>query len=454
MNLFERAASLIDESIELNEGAITKNYCKSPNYTGKFFEQLEKPASQIMNLPKTKNGPRQPIGDVIRAQYSLLSKIIERDSRRDAIHANKLKDPFIVGTMDFIGRIVDEIDNGDTDTLYCIGWPTVVKYIKENGDRLIASGSHPAKANNVVFDTFKLRVIDPELKKLKNTAAYKNGVKQASRQNVKAILGDGVMQQEVSQLSNGRFSIMLSPISKTRPPIIVDNQKKLILNFRNYETLETVLAATNATELYNTIKNQFDGSAGIFTGITSTTIPEGIEFQYQDDALVACDWSMFNSVINRLNERGTYKLAADPKICVIFSNNGDSLRSGYDVGETESRYVNWFDKNNNEFGVRLNRNDKFNGMYTNTNYTFYVFEIVQYEGSQNYVSRGTYKIDSTQTTNDTVIYNRISKDMKRLVGTPSSAGTGASTAGVETSDAYVEEAIKQLIANGYSVIKG
>lgn len=488
MDLFEKTAYLLDDdSIIITEGVLKKDYCKSPNYTGAFYDQLEKPATQILKLQKPgKNEKRQNTGEVIRVQAKLLHNIIDKESNRSTIYANKYNsDLFIVNTMALIDMVVNDlIDGSDTDYTYCIKWTDLIKFIKDRADQI-------SRTNNIanVFNVYA-KIVEKEVAAYKSTQAYQDDARRESRRHVKEILEDGAVQEQISTLSNGRFEILLSPVSDVRPPIIIDHQKQLILNFRNYETLEGVLVASNGQELYNTIKNQFDGQTGIFNGITKTTIPEGIEFEYHDDVLVACDWSMFNLVTNRRNERGTYKLNADPNIVVVLGNNGESLRSGFDVGEEESRYINWFDKNNNEFGVRLNRNDKFNGMYTNKNYTFYVFEIKKTGKSQTYISRGTYKIDDTQTNATQVVYNRISTDMARLTSTPapvqnkttSTSKTVAPAAPASNSSRFVndngrvsfhrdinnkyhesltvaqraemlDEAITKLEAAGYTVIK-
>lgn len=398
MNIFEQAAAFLDDDL-LTEGELKTKYGSVSGRTDKFFDILERPATKILDLKKDKNHEASNI-DVIRRQYAEMTREFGRNF---GCSNNK----FICGLMKFMDIAMNTLEDGDTDYIYAAKWPQMLTWIKDNGARLAANSTNDAVITKLAGE-YITKVAQPALQKFKTAEGKKQ--RKSARANVKTLLDNPEFQNLLRTRSEGRFDIEKG--RGTRPPVIIDNDKRLILNFRNYEELNDVLAARNEDELYNVVKNQFDSPTGIYSGITDAVIPEGIEFQYQNDALVACDWSMKENVMDSVLSRGTY-YTSNKKTVVLFVNNGESLRSEFDVGEELSRYVNEFDDNNNSLYIALNRNNKFNNFYTNGE-KFNVFEIVQGDGTQKYISRGTYEIDEIG--EERIKYKRVKDTIDREIG--------------------------------------
>jgi len=424
MNILECAASLIDDEI-LTEGELKTAFASVNGQTNRFFDVLERPATKIMPLPKDPNKPA-PNMEVIRAQFKSLSHEFERGF---ACKNNK----FATGLMKIMEVALENLENGDSDYLYAVTWPGMLKWIKENAERISANASNEAVLYKLAGE-YMTKVAEPSLKKFKAADMKKQRV--SARANVKTMLDNPEFQSLLKNRSEGRFDI-IPGATKSRPPVIIDNEKKLTLCFRNYEDLNSVLAAKDEDELYNVVKNQFDSPAGIYNGITMDEIPEGIEFQYQNDAILACDWSLKDSILTRVLSRGTYYLSGRDRV-VLFANNGESLRSEFDAGEEESRYVNEFDNRGNELYIALNRNDKFNKMYMKKDAEYCVFEIKQSGNSQTYVSRGTYTIDDIS--DDRIKYTRLDTSISR-------------SAEVAESVMDLDTAMEILSENNYTVDK-
>ena len=399
MTLLEQAATLIDDEF-LNEGYFkTAGYGYRAGYTDTFFNILDRKTNEIINPNLDINKNVKNI-DVVRRQYTLLKKEYDRNT----FCHNK----FITGLMKVFDIIMENIESGDTDYIYTTKWSSMYNWFKDNGER-INSNSENGTVLQKLAGEYMTKVAQPALQRFKVAEGKKQ--RKSARANVKTLLDNPEFQELLRTKSEGRFDIVKGRGS--RPPVIIDNEKKLILNFRNYEELNDILAAKDESELYNVVKNQFDSPSGIYSGITETEIPEGTEFQYQSDALVACDWSMKDSVLGQNLRRGTYYLK-DKKTVVLFVNNGESLRSEFDVGEEESRYVNEFASHNNELYIALNRNDRFNKLYTNPSVKFDVFEIVQGDNTQRYISRGTYMLDNVG--DERIKYVRESDSIARTGG--------------------------------------
>lgn len=399
MTILEQAAEFIDDEL-LNEGFFkTAGYGYRAGYTDRFFNILDRSAKEILNLKWDSNKNAKNI-DVIRCQYALLKKEYERNT----FCHNK----FINGLMQVFDIIMENLESGDTDYAYSAKWPSMYNWFKDNADRINSNSENELVLQKLAGE-YMTKIALPALQKFKAAEGKKQ--RKSARLNVKALLDNPEFQELLRTKSEGRFDIVNKQGS--RPPVIVDNEKKLILNFRNYEELNDILVAKDESELYNVVKNQFDSPTGIYSEITETEIPEGIEFQYQNDALVACDWAMKDTVINQTLQRGTYYLS-DKKTVVLFVNNGESLKSEFDVGEEESRYINEFANHNSELYVALNRNDKFNKLYTNPSVKFDVFEIVQEDNSQKYISRGTYMLDTIE--DERIKYIRESDSITRMSG--------------------------------------
>lgn len=379
MDIFEQAAAFIDDDF-LTEGELKKEFASVNSQTDKFFDLLERSATQILDLKKGRYMDATNI-DVIRKQVS--------DLKREYGHCFACaNNRFINGLMQVLDIVLNKLEEGDTDYVYATKWPAMFSWIRDNAQRIRSNSTNEAVIAKLA-DEYMTKVAQPALQKFKVSEGKK--LRKSARANVKTLLDNPEFQTLLRTRSDGRFDIVKN--SGTRPPVIIDNVKRLTLNFRNYEELNEVLAAKNESELYNVVKNQFDSPTGIYSGITDDVIPEGIEFQYQNDALAACDWSMKDAVLEKILRRGTYYLS-DKKTVVLFVNNGESLRSEFDVGEEESRYVNEFSDNNDELYIALNRNDRFNKLYTNPGVKFDVFEIVQGDNSQRYISRGTYALEN------------------------------------------------------------
>ena len=415
MNIFEQAAAFLDDEL-LTEGELKTKYGSVSGRTDKFFDILERPATKILDLKKDKYHEASNI-DVIRRQYAEMTREFGRNF---GCSNNK----FICGLMKFMDIAMNTLEDGDTDYIYAAKWPQMLTWIKDNGARLAANSTNDAVIAKLAGE-YITKVAQPALQKFKTAEGKKQ--RKSARVNVKTMLDNPEFQQVLINRSEGRFDLRKNEGS--RPPVIIDNVKHLTLNFRNYEELNEILAAKDENELYNVVKNQFDSPTGIYHGITDTTIPEGIEFQYQNDALAACDWGLKDKVVERILRRGTYYNSDKSKV-ILFVNNGESLRSEFDVGEEESRYVNEFANHNNELYIALNRNDRFNKLYTNQDVKFDVFEIVQGENSQVYISRGTYILDTID--DERIKYIREKETIER-------DGTGAS----ET----VAESVMNLAAN-------
>lgn len=415
MNIFEQAAAFLDDEILL-EGELKSKYSSVSNRTDKFFDILERPATKILDLKSDRHREATNI-DVIRRQMFELKREYDRTP---ACQSNR----FINGFMQVMDIIMDNLEDGDTDYIYAAKWPQLMNWIKDNAQRIEGNYTNEAIIAKLAGE-YITKVARPALQKFKTVEGKKQ--RKSARVNVKTMLDNPEFQQVLINRSEGRFDLRKNEGS--RPPVIIDNVKHLTLNFRNYEELNEILAAKDENELYNVVKNQFDSPSGIYHGITDTTIPEGIEFQYQNDALAACDWGLKDKVVERILRRGTYYNSDKSKV-ILFVNNGESLRSEFDVGEEESRYVNEFASHNNELYIALNRNDRFNKLYTNQDVKFDVFEIVQGENSQVYISRGTYILDTID--DERIKYVREKETIER-------DGTGAS----ET----VAESVMSLAAN-------
>ena len=402
MDLFEQAAALIDEEEIILEGKMYTAYGRGGPRCAKFFTLLDRPAKQILNLMSSRDREPQNL-DVIRKQYSEL--------KREYDHDYYYKDmPFSSGVMHILGKVMEEFEGGETDWLYAAKWTPLYNWIYDNGDRIVNNSKNPAVLDKLA-DEYLNNVARPALKKFQTPDAYTQ--RKNARESVRNLLSDPEFQELLKTRSEGRFDIVKAE-SDRRPPVIVDNEKRLTLSFRNYEELDAILSAKNSDELYNVVKNQFDSQSGIYYGITDTEIPEGIEFQYQNDAIIACDWSMKNKMMTAGLQRGTYYLS-DKKTVVLFVNNGESLRSEFDVGEERSRYVNEFANNNNTLYVALNRNNRFNKFYMSENSVFNVFEIVQDGRSQKYISRGMYMLEDIG--EERIKYVRMDNKMDRMAGT-------------------------------------
>ena len=236
MTIFEQAAALIDDEL-LFEGEIKKKHATGGN-SDRFFDLLERPAKQILDLKKERN-QEAPNIDVIRKQYKELSREYERNF---ACANNR----FISGFMKIFNIVMENLENGDTDYIYAAKWPAMFSWIKNNADR-IDNNCKNEQALLRLAGEYMTKVAEPALRTFKTnyikSAHGKHGVKSRSdaRADVRSLLDDTSFQELLRTRSEGRFDITKG--SSHRPPVIVDNEKRLILNFRNFEELNDILAA-------------------------------------------------------------------------------------------------------------------------------------------------------------------------------------------------------------------
>lgn len=117
MNIFEQAAAFLDDELLL-EGELKSKYSTISNRTDKFFDLLERPASQILDLKKDMYKEATNI-DVIRRQMSEL----RREYKHTPACANNR---FINGFMQVMDIIMDNLEEGDTDYIYAAKWPQMI----------------------------------------------------------------------------------------------------------------------------------------------------------------------------------------------------------------------------------------------------------------------------------------------------------------------------------------
>lgn len=461
MNLYERAAYLLDEGTIAN----TCNTVKNGSFDA-FYKQLEKSAKSI---------PGEIGLGQFRSQSDALTVLAMRALRTK-------DDPFVKCIMNIINAIIDLGDNEPVENLEFISWSKFMTFIKNDIDTISAN------LNNYKSDDEKIaayaqrlaqrffdNVVAADVQKHQGTKSFKHKTRMKDNATVKAAIDR--FSAGLKAASNNQYDIVIQSGSKNAAPILIDYTSCLQLTASNYNEFAGFANATNMTDFMKMVENTFKNILGPVIG--NTVIPEDVTFFYKGDALVACDWSRLTNSkgdFGGRSEAGIYKLSDGSYVHFLY--NGMSRHSKSDAGMSydagESRYDNYFSDDKKKVTVALNMNSALHSGYTK-DVAHYIFEIVDSASNENgydYVSRGTYKL--VNQTAEEVEYERTSTDIPRLMTAAPAKTRRGRTAPVTATQADVDatvegsfdeafkmlcdaelldEAIRTLTKAGYKIIK-
>jgi len=429
----------LNDTEYLFEGKFTKNFI-NPDSLPAFYDFLDNSAN---NYP-TKAQPGVILYDGVREAITRLNKMytaVIAGSNKSRLTS----DTFLMNVFDFLLALDNEVNNEDPELTQVISWKSVLNFIYANGTKFNSKNieNFGKEQAELFIDSIKRK----ELKKLRSTSEYKTSVKAALE----------IFAPKVEKATNGQYKIILQT-RKNSAPIILDTVNQLQITARNYNEWLYFTRAKDVDEFVSMIKNMFDNQYGKSLG--SDIIPEGTTFNYKSDALIACDFGKLTTADGDFNssfEAGFRKLS-DDKTILQFIHPGLSLRSRSDMiqgvnrGEGESRYWNEFNSDKSYLTIGLNTNENFDGIYLTRNVNRYIFEIVQDDGSQEYVSCGTYVFDHDNSAENKgkpteVTYKRISTNIKRINTTVSEKYNNVEIAEM------LDEAFAVIAKHGYGVAK-
>lgn len=411
----------------LTEGRFTKEFAGIYPAT-EIYDFLDKPAKTSASV----SGKDFILYDEVRAAMARLNKMYVRNVGK----VNS--DPFLTNFFKFLLTVDDAVnDDPSGDLARVISWKNLLNFVFADGDRFKNKGAAIEKRVEEFLQGVKVR----ELKKLRSSTEYKTSVKAALE----------VFAPKVAEASNGQYDVIIQR-RKNSAPVLVDNVNKLQITARNYNEWLGFTKAENVSEFVTMIKNTFDSMYGRMIG--SDTIPAGTSFNYNSDALVACDFSKLRNEEGDFNAafEGGYRKISSGAI-VHFVHDGLSLKSksdmqqGLNTAEGESRYYNEISKNKETVKVSLNTNENFASTYLNKEVPHYIFEIVIGDGLREYVALGEFQfsevINDEEGNPAEVVYTRVSPEIPRIGGSD-----------VVREAEEFEEAIKVLAEHGYGVKKG
>lgn len=400
-----------------------------------FYQFLDLPAKKAVSV---KGGDVNQF-DIVREKIARLNKMY------DAVMAGSNKsrlisDKFLTNLFDFLSALVEAVEADVPELVYIVSWPKVLKYVYENGTRFTTPNPQPGFGQRHAAKFIEqLKVKD--LKTLRGKSEFKATVKKALE----------AFAPRVEEASDGQYKVIL-PGRQRSTPILVDTVNELIITARNYNEWLGFTKAADVQEFITMVKNTFDNQYGKTVG--SNTIPYGTRFNYNSDAIVACDYSKLigkgGSYIAPV-EAGTFRL--DKDTVLHFVHHGLSLKSrtdmikGINLGEDESRYWNEFSKDGKTLTIGLNTNERFDSIYLDKNAKHYVFEININDGSREYIAHGVYQYESDDAEEnggkpEEITYGLVSADIPRKSG----------VAAVEESF-KVNKALRLLVESGYIVSK-